>query len=60
MYGEFKGHLRRQLNAIRDDGLYKEERVITSPQGDHVEVRDGRTGRRRPFAGAGGSRRAQR
>ena len=42
MYGEFKGHLRRQLNAIRDDGLYKEERVITSPQGSHVEVRDGR------------------
>ncbi|MEE8392776.1 MAG: aminotransferase class I/II-fold pyridoxal phosphate-dependent enzyme, partial [Rhodospirillales bacterium] len=42
MYGEFKGHLRQQLNAIRDDGLYKEERVITSPQGSYVEVRDGR------------------
>ena len=41
MYGEFKKHLVRQLNAIRDDGLYKEERVITSPQGSHVGVRNG-------------------
>ncbi len=41
MYGEFKEHLRRQLKAIRDDGLYKEERVITTPQGARVGVGDG-------------------
>lgn len=40
MYGEFKKHLAGQLSAIRDDGLYKEERVITSPQGSHVGVGD--------------------
>ena len=43
MYGEFKEHLQHQLNAIRDNGLYKEERVITSPQGNHVSVRNGQT-----------------
>ena len=41
MYGQFKKHLAGQLSAIRDDGLYKEERVITSPQGSHVGVGDG-------------------
>ena len=41
MYGDFKEHLRRQLSAIRDDGLYKEERVITTPQGARVGVGDG-------------------
>ena len=43
MYGDFKKHLAGQLNAIRDDGLYKDERVITSPQGSRVEVHDGRS-----------------
>ncbi len=41
MYGKFKKHLRQQLKAIRDNGLYKEERVITSPQGSHVGVQGG-------------------
>ncbi len=41
MYGDFQNHLRRQLDAIRDDGLYKEERVIASPQGARVVVGDG-------------------
>ncbi len=41
MYGDFKEHLRQQLSAIRDDGLYKEERVITTPQGARVGVGDG-------------------
>ena len=41
MYGDFKKHLAEQLSAIRNDGLYKEERVITTPQGSHVGVGDG-------------------
>ena len=39
MYGDFKKHLQLQLKTIRDDGLYKEERVITSPQGSDISVR---------------------
>ncbi|MCF7853557.1 MAG: glycine C-acetyltransferase [Candidatus Pacebacteria bacterium] len=32
-----------ELNAIRDAGLYKNERVLSSPQGRHVTIQDGRT-----------------
>jgi glycine C-acetyltransferase len=38
MYGAFREHLSRQLEEIRAAGLYKSERVITSPQQAHVEV----------------------
>ena len=37
MYGRFKNHLAAELQKIRDRGLYKEERVLETPQG--VEVR---------------------
>ncbi|MDP4281782.1 MAG: glycine C-acetyltransferase [Bacteroidota bacterium] len=37
MYKKFKEHLQQQINGIREDGLYKEERIIVSPQG--VEIR---------------------
>lgn len=30
---EYLDHLARELDALREQGLYKEERVITSPQG---------------------------
>jgi glycine C-acetyltransferase len=41
MYGNFKQHLANELSAIREAGFYKTERVITSPQGSHVEVASG-------------------
>ncbi|AKH19392.1 glycine C-acetyltransferase [Sedimenticola thiotaurini] len=42
MYGDFQQHLQQQLNQIRDAGLYKDERVISSPQGAHVSVNQDR------------------
>jgi glycine C-acetyltransferase len=38
MYGAFQQHLAEQLDQIRAAGLYKNERVITSPQQAHIEV----------------------
>lgn len=36
MYGSFKQHLQHQIDGIIHDGLYKNERIITTPQG--VEI----------------------
>ncbi len=41
MYGNFEQHLAEELHAIREAGFYKSERVITTPQGSHVEVGSG-------------------
>lgn len=41
MYGKFKTHLQQQLSIIRDAGLYKEERIITSPQAGRINVTSG-------------------
>ena len=38
MYGKFRDYLRRDLASIRDSGLYKEERVIVSPQSAGIAV----------------------
>ena len=38
MYGEFKTHLEHQLGEIHQNGLYKSERVIQSPQEMHIKV----------------------
>lgn len=38
MYGAFQQHVSRQLDEIRAAGLFKSERVITSPQQSHVQV----------------------
>lgn len=38
MYGAFKDHLQNQLNDIEANGLFKRERVITTPQGATVKV----------------------
>jgi glycine C-acetyltransferase len=38
----FLSHLRTELQALRDAGLYKSERIITSPQGAVVRTGDGR------------------
>jgi glycine C-acetyltransferase len=38
MYTKLQSHLRSQLDSIREQGLYKSERIITSPQNAHVGV----------------------
>lgn len=43
MLGKIKDHLTQQLAEIREHGLYKEERIITSPQGNRVTVASGKT-----------------
>lgn len=41
MNSNFQDHLRLTLNEIRSKGLYKSERIITSPQSARVEVDSG-------------------
>ncbi|MFV0478312.1 MAG: glycine C-acetyltransferase [Parahaliea sp.] len=42
MYGEFQQYLASELADIREEGLYKSERRITTPQGARVGVVGGR------------------
>lgn len=37
-YGKIKDFLRQELDSIQEAGLYKEERVIQSPQATHISV----------------------
>jgi len=37
----FKNFLQNELNSIREQGLYKEERVITTPQGADIKISTG-------------------
>jgi glycine C-acetyltransferase len=39
---DFYEHVKAELAGIRDAGLYKSERVITTPQGADVQTQDGR------------------
>ena len=41
MYQNFQSHLQSQLAEIREAGLYKNERVITTPQGAAIQVAGG-------------------
>lgn len=38
MYGKFKQHLEKELSGIKEAGLYKNERIIESPQGAEIDV----------------------
>lgn len=42
MYARFQEHLANELSGIESAGLTKHERLIITPQGTHVSVRDGR------------------
>ena len=42
MYGQMKHYLEETINSIRSEGLYKDERVITSPQDAMIMVKDGK------------------
>ncbi len=41
MYGKIKEHLQQQLQEIEEAGLYKKERIITSPQGPEITLNTG-------------------
>ncbi len=41
MYGTFQQHLKDEIQSIRDSGLYKQEREITTAQGSHIGVPTG-------------------
>ena len=41
MYGKFQEHLSNELAAIKDAGLYKEERLITTAQKAAIKVKPG-------------------
>ena len=38
MYGEFKNYLSAELKNIEEAGLYKNERIIVSPQSAEIEI----------------------
>lgn len=44
MYGTTKEQLEKELNEIRESGLFKDERIITTPQGVEIQV-EGREGK---------------
>ena len=41
MYGKIKEHLQEELQEIKDNGLYKKERIITSPQDAVIKINTG-------------------
>lgn len=42
MYGKMKDDLKKEIEKIKSDNLYKEERIITSKQGVEITLNDGR------------------
>lgn len=43
MYGKLQGHLKKELSQIEQDGLYKNERIIISPQDAVIKISTGQT-----------------
>ena len=41
MYGVIKEHLQKEIEEIKENGLYKKERIITSPQGAVIKISTG-------------------
>jgi glycine C-acetyltransferase len=41
MYGKLKAHLEKELTDIREAGLYKNERIIASPQNAEITLNTG-------------------
>ncbi len=41
MFGTMKSHISQQLDQIKQDGLYKDERIITSPQQAKITIAGG-------------------
>ena len=42
MYGALEKQLKQEIETIKEAGLYKSERIITSPQGAKVTLNDGK------------------
>jgi len=42
MYGELKNILEKELKSMREAGLYKEERILLSPQRADIQVKQGK------------------
>jgi len=42
MYGTIKNHLQQELKAIEEAGLFKQERIIVSPQDAGIKLSDGK------------------
>lgn len=43
MYGKIKEYLQAELQTIEDNGIFKKERIITSPQGAEITISTGET-----------------
>jgi glycine C-acetyltransferase len=43
MYGKIKNHLQNELDTIQQNGIFKKERIITSPQGAEITISTGET-----------------
>ncbi len=43
MYGTIKAHLQKEIQDIKDNGLFKTERIITSHQGAEIKINTGET-----------------
>lgn len=41
MYGKYQQFIQKEIEGIKDSGLYKKERIITTPQGASVKVDSG-------------------
>lgn len=41
MYGKIQSHLQNEIQQIKEDGLYKKERIIASEQGADITLTDG-------------------
>ena len=42
MYGEMKQYLEKEIENIKEEGLFKKERIITSPQGAEITLEGGK------------------
>ena len=43
MYGKIQEHLQAELKTIEENGIFKKERIITSPQGAEITISTGET-----------------
>jgi len=43
MFGSMQTIIRQQIESIKKEGLYKEERIISSPQDAHIKVKGGQS-----------------
>jgi glycine C-acetyltransferase len=42
MFSKMKSYLQQEINTIKDDGLFKDERIIVSPQDANIKVLGGK------------------